>query len=106
MQSTSTIRAVLSPCIGICELDTQGLCSGCRRTTAEIARLPTATGELLVDDADDDDDTQRKEDPVAPPPVVASSEPPRGDMTAFDPQTAKFDRGDPTALRSISALRR
>ena len=38
MQSTYTFRAVLSPCIGICELDTQGLCSGCRRTTAEIAR--------------------------------------------------------------------
>jgi hypothetical protein len=96
-------------------------------TTAEIARLPTATGELLLDDAEeDDDDTQRKEDPVVPPPVVVS-EPDRGEMTPFDPQTAKFDRGDPTAdhkldateiqpstrkhptggtLRSISALRR
>ena len=94
-------------------------------TTAEIARLPTATGELLVDDADDDnaedddDDTQRKEDPVVPPP--------RADIGANDSQTEKFDRTDPTAdhkldateiqpstrkhptggtLRSISALRR
>ena len=31
-------RAVLSPCIGICSLDDDGLCSGCHRTTAEIAR--------------------------------------------------------------------
>lgn len=31
-------RAVLSPCIGVCTLDEQGLCEGCHRTTAEIAR--------------------------------------------------------------------
>lgn len=31
-------RAVLSPCIGVCSLDDDGLCSGCHRTTAEIAR--------------------------------------------------------------------
>ena len=31
-------RAVLSPCIGVCSLDDAGLCLGCRRTTAEIAR--------------------------------------------------------------------
>lgn len=31
-------RAVLSPCIGVCSLDEQGLCEGCHRTTAEIAR--------------------------------------------------------------------
>ncbi len=90
-------------------------------TTAEIARLPTATGELLVDDVEDDDadDTQRKEDPVVPPP--------RADIAANDSQTEKYDRTDPTAdhkldateiqasarkhptggtLRSISALRR
>ena len=34
----SPVRAVLSPCIGICALDGQGLCEGCHRTTAEIAR--------------------------------------------------------------------
>jgi len=33
-----TFRAVLSPCVGICSLDDRGLCMGCRRTTAEIAR--------------------------------------------------------------------
>ena len=33
-----TFRAVLSPCIGVCSLDADGLCEGCRRTTAEIAR--------------------------------------------------------------------
>ncbi|RDZ28977.1 DUF1289 domain-containing protein [Lysobacter silvisoli] len=31
-------RAVLSPCIGVCTLDEQGLCLGCFRTTSEIAR--------------------------------------------------------------------
>nr|WP_290885549.1 DUF1289 domain-containing protein [Arenimonas sp.] len=31
-------RAVLSPCVGICSLDANGLCEGCHRTSAEIAR--------------------------------------------------------------------
>lgn len=31
-------RAVLSPCVGICSLDADGLCEGCHRTSAEIAR--------------------------------------------------------------------
>ena len=30
-------RAVLSPCIGICHLDSEGLCEGCHRTGNEIA---------------------------------------------------------------------
>lgn len=34
----TTFRAVLSPCIGICSLDARGLCEGCHRNTAEIAR--------------------------------------------------------------------
>ena len=34
----STFRAVLSPCVGICSLDAGGLCEGCHRTMAEIAR--------------------------------------------------------------------
>lgn len=34
----TSFRAVLSPCIGICALDDAGLCEGCHRTTAEIAR--------------------------------------------------------------------
>ena len=33
-----TLRAVLSPCIGTCRLDEQGLCEGCLRTSAEISR--------------------------------------------------------------------
>ena len=33
-----TFRAVLSPCIGVCSLVADGLCEGCHRTTAEIAR--------------------------------------------------------------------
>ena len=34
----SLYRAVLSPCTGICALDDDGLCEGCHRTGAEIAR--------------------------------------------------------------------
>ncbi len=37
---TPTYRAVLSPCVGICSLDDDGLCLGCHRTSAEIARWP------------------------------------------------------------------
>jgi predicted Fe-S protein YdhL (DUF1289 family) len=33
-------RVVLSPCIGVCSLDAQGICEGCFRTVAEIARWP------------------------------------------------------------------
>jgi predicted Fe-S protein YdhL (DUF1289 family) len=33
-------RAVLSPCIGVCSLNDDGLCDGCHRSSAEIARWP------------------------------------------------------------------
>lgn len=33
----NTQTAVLSPCIGVCDLGGDGLCDGCHRTTAEIA---------------------------------------------------------------------
>ena len=36
----NTFRAVLSPCVGICALDEQGLCEGCHRSAGEIARWP------------------------------------------------------------------
>ena len=35
-----TFRAVLSPCVGICSLDDDGLCEGCHRTASEISRWP------------------------------------------------------------------
>jgi predicted Fe-S protein YdhL (DUF1289 family) len=35
---SATFRPVLTPCIGVCQLDEQGLCFGCHRTSAEIAR--------------------------------------------------------------------
>jgi uncharacterized protein len=31
-------RPILTPCIGVCELDAAGLCLGCHRTVDEIAR--------------------------------------------------------------------
>jgi len=33
-------RAVLSPCVGVCELGDDGLCRGCGRTVQEIAAWP------------------------------------------------------------------
>jgi uncharacterized protein len=35
---TSSSRAVLTPCIGVCTLDPAGFCDGCLRTGDEIAR--------------------------------------------------------------------
>jgi predicted Fe-S protein YdhL (DUF1289 family) len=35
---TSSSRAVLTPCIGVCILDPAGFCDGCFRTGDEIAR--------------------------------------------------------------------
>ncbi len=35
---TSSSRAVLTPCIGVCTLDPAGFCDGCFRTGNEIAR--------------------------------------------------------------------
>lgn len=46
-------KAVLTPCIGICQLDAQGLCEGCRRTGDEIARwlgMTDAERLRLMDD--------------------------------------------------------
>jgi hypothetical protein len=34
-------RAVLSPCIGTCAIDDDGLCAGCHRTGDEIAAWPS-----------------------------------------------------------------
>ena len=34
-------RAVLSPCVGVCALDADGLCAGCGRSVAEIAAWST-----------------------------------------------------------------
>ncbi len=36
-EMTCQYRAVLSPCIGICNIDDDGLCAGCHRTGDEIA---------------------------------------------------------------------
>ena len=38
--------AILSPCVGICELDTEGYCKGCLRSGDEIARW------VAMDDAE------------------------------------------------------
>ncbi len=38
---TTLYRAVLSPCIGVCEMRDDGLCAGCLRTLDEIARWGT-----------------------------------------------------------------
>jgi len=38
---SANYKVILSPCIGICELDAQGLCTGCLRTGDEIAAWST-----------------------------------------------------------------
>ena len=46
------IRAVQSPCIGVCTLDDDGLCDGCLRTGDEIAAwlaMAEAEREHLMD---------------------------------------------------------
>lgn len=44
---TASLDATLpvSPCVGICSMDATGLCVGCRRTLAEIARWSTLSNE-------------------------------------------------------------
>ena len=34
---TTSFHAVLSPCVGVCELGPDGLCQGCLRNVDEIA---------------------------------------------------------------------
>jgi predicted Fe-S protein YdhL (DUF1289 family) len=38
MSAFASYKPVLTPCIGICTLDANGLCEGCRRSAEEIAR--------------------------------------------------------------------
>jgi hypothetical protein len=39
------LAPILSPCIGVCHLGTDGLCEGCHRTADEIARWMAYTHE-------------------------------------------------------------
>ena len=41
MPANHYYAAILSPCVGVCHLDHAGLCTGCRRTVAEIAAWST-----------------------------------------------------------------
>lgn len=43
-----SFRAVLSPCVGICSLDVNGLCQGCHRSSAEIAHWPQMNDDLRL----------------------------------------------------------
>lgn len=36
--NTITVTAILSPCVGICQLNGDGYCEGCLRCGEEIAR--------------------------------------------------------------------
>ena len=37
-----------SPCIGICEIDDDGLCAGCHRTGDEIAAWPLMNDDVRL----------------------------------------------------------
>ncbi|MDQ3040640.1 MAG: DUF1289 domain-containing protein [Pseudomonadota bacterium] len=41
-------RAVLSPCIGICTIEDDGLCAGCHRSGTEIAKWLTLNDEARL----------------------------------------------------------
>ena len=44
---------ILTPCIGVCELDAEGICRGCQRSIDEIARwslLSEAERARIMDD--------------------------------------------------------
>lgn len=46
-------RAVLTPCVGVCEVGADGYCLGCARTLDEIAAwggMPEAERRRLMDD--------------------------------------------------------
>lgn len=45
---TVQYRAVLSPCIGICNIDDDGLCAGCLRTGDEIAAWPLMNDDVRL----------------------------------------------------------
>lgn len=42
-------KAVLSPCIGVCELRADGLCAGCLRNVDEIACWSTLSDHARLD---------------------------------------------------------
>lgn len=46
--SAAPRKAVLSPCIGVCNLDADGLCEGCHRSAAEIAAWSTLSDEARL----------------------------------------------------------
>ncbi len=45
---TYQFRPVLSPCIGICTIDDDGLCAGCHRTGDEIAAWPLMNDDVRL----------------------------------------------------------
>jgi predicted Fe-S protein YdhL (DUF1289 family) len=50
-----------TPCIGVCRMDADGFCVGCRRTLAEIARWGAMSN-------DDRRRWMREQQPLRPPP--------------------------------------
>lgn len=51
----------VSPCIGVCRMGADGMCVGCRRTLAEIARWGTMSDAERLR-------WMRQEQPARPPP--------------------------------------
>ncbi|HEY7872134.1 MAG TPA: DUF1289 domain-containing protein, partial [Rudaea sp.] len=61
IETISLDETPASPCIGVCRMDADGLCIGCRRTLAEIARWGTMSD-------DDRKRWMREQPPLRPPP--------------------------------------
>ena len=60
IEPASLDETPVSPCIGVCRMDADGLCIGCRRTLAEIARWGTLSN-------DDRKRWMREQQPLRPP---------------------------------------
>ncbi len=61
LQSARVIASTpVSPCIGVCRVGADGMCTGCRRTLAEIARWSTMTDAERLR-------WMREEQPLRPP---------------------------------------
>jgi uncharacterized protein len=67
-------EVIRSPCIGVCDLDENGYCRGCRRTLDEVAGWISYTSverDAIMADLCFRTDQRRRSERSTPPPPVA-----------------------------------
>lgn len=65
---SSFVPAVLSPCVGVCQMADDGLCDGCFRTVHEIAgwlQMSDAQRRRLMDEALPEREARRSRQRIA-----------------------------------------